>query len=100
MTSTTTRIRKALAALVVITALAVPSLAAASPAPETGSYSAGNPAQSAPAPDVVVTSAEPGFSWGDAAIGASIALAGLAIVLGLVLSIRAARDDRNRFRLT
>ncbi len=100
MTSTTTRIRKALAALVVITALAIPSLAAASPAPETGSYAAGNPAQSAPAPDVVVTSADPGFSWGDAAIGASIALALAFVALGCALVVRAHRSDRDRFRLT
>jgi hypothetical protein len=100
MTSTT-RIRKAIAALVVISVLALPSMAAAAPASDPGVYRATQTAQPlAQAPDLIVTQADQGFSWSDAGVGATIALAALAIASGFALAVRAYRADRNRFRLT
>jgi hypothetical protein len=51
-------------------------------------------------PEVVVTTPNSGFSWSDAAIGASVALAVMLVGLGGVLVARSNRTERARFHLT
>ena len=95
-------------------ALAVPAIASASPVgPTMGSYHAPEPesgysspnavlgpAETTSPPVVVAEPADPGFSWGDAAVGASIALAVAAIGGGSLLVARTLRADRTRYGLT
>ena len=88
------RLTKLFALSLTILALAIPAVAAAGPVgPTLGEYHA------PPADSATVVSAEPGFDWGDAAIGASIAMALVVIGAGGVLVAKALREDRTRFRV-
>jgi hypothetical protein len=111
----TQRLLKVVALSLTAVALAVPAVASASPVgPTMGSYHAPEPesgysspnailgsGQTTTSPRVVVAEpADPGFSWGDAAVGASIALAVAAIGAGSLLVVRTLRADRTRYGLT
>ncbi len=99
--------RKFIVVTAAIAALALPSAAHA--LPQTSAYG-GQPyvaGQAQPAvatysgePEVVITASASGFSWSDAAIGASVALAAMLIAAGLVLVVRSNRTERARFHLT
>ena len=99
--------RKFIVVTAAIAALALPSAAQA--LPQTSAYG-GQPyvaGQAQPAvatysgePELVITASASGFSWSDAAIGASVALAAMLIAAGLVLVVRSNRTERARFHLT
>jgi len=110
----TQRLLKLVALSVTAVALAVPAIASASPVgPTMGSYHESEPESGYASPNavlgpaettapsvVVADPADPGFSWGDAAVGASIALAVAAIGAGSLPVVRTLRADRTRYRLT
>ena len=99
--------RKFIVVTATIAALAAPSTAQA--LPQTSAYGsqpyvAGQaqpvvPTYSGEA-DVVITASASGFSWSDAAIGASVALAAMLIATGVVLVVRSNRAENARFHLT
>lgn len=93
MTATKHRLRHGLALAMVVGAFAAPS-ASAAPAEQfipvgAGDQSSGQPTevQTAPAP-VVDVSSESGIDWGDAALGATGALAVLTIAAGVAVATR------------
>lgn len=99
--------RKLIVITATIAALALPAAAQALPqssSPGSQPYTAAEPqpvvATYAPVPEVVVTSSDNGFSWSDAAIGASAALALMALTFGAALVVRSNRAERARFHLT
>ena len=102
--------RKLLVVTALLAALALPSAAQALPQNSSfgGSpYIAGQPQpatptySSAPSPEVVVTgSSDSSFRWGDAGLGASVALAALLIAGGILVLVRSHRHESARFHLT
>jgi hypothetical protein len=107
----TQRLLKLVALSVTAVALAVPAIASASPVgPTMGSYHASEPESGYATPNAIlgpsettapsVVVADPGFSWGDAVIGAGIALSLAVIGTGSLLVVRTLRADRTRYRLT
>ncbi len=82
-----------------VVALALPSAATAAPAEQfLGSAPAPVETSSASAP--TVSSADSGFSWGDAALGAGAVLAVVTLSVGGALMLRSARAERREVRLT
>ena len=90
-------VTKLIALSLTMLAMAIPSVAAASPAPALGTYHATeqtDPSPSSPS----VGGADSGFSWGDAALGASAALAIVIVGAGALAMVRGHRSGQTQVR--
>jgi hypothetical protein len=81
-----------------VLALAIPSVAAAAPVgPTLGTYHATeqtDPSPSSPS----VSGSDSGFNWGDAALGASVAMAVVIIGAGALAMVRGYRSGQTQVR--
>jgi hypothetical protein len=80
-------------------ALAIPALASASQVPALGTYHA-TEQDSTPSSPSVTGSSDSGFSWGDAALGASAMLAIGIVAAGGSLYVRSYRHSHGQVRPT
>jgi len=80
-----------------VLALAIPSVATASPAGALGTYHASEQTDSTPSSPSAASS-DSGFNWGDAALGASAALAIVIIGAGGLVMIRSYRHGQAQVR--
>jgi hypothetical protein len=80
-----------------VLALAIPSVAAAARAPALGTYHATEQTDPSPA-SPSVSGSDSGFNWGDAALGASGAVAIMIVGAGALVMVRGFRSGRTQVR--